>query len=106
MATSVSKAKALIEMVRAFDAQEEKRARKIGTVISNSIQKDWKNQMYSEYIELDRDAKRLFPQKIRSYSRNSEERESQRNSIEVKTEQGTYVIEISKKVKIIKEGYK
>ena len=75
-------------------------------MISNSIQKDWKNQMYSEYIELDRDAKRLFPQKIRSYSRDSEERESQRNSIEVKTEQGTYVIEISKKVKIIKEGYK
>lgn len=65
MAVVVSKADALVEMVRAYDNQEVKRSNKIGQVLSKSIQKDNKENIYNEYIGLNKKSKQLFPIKIR-----------------------------------------
>lgn len=107
MGTLVSKARALVEMVRAFDAKDEQKARKIGTVISKSIQKDSRNKKYSEVIELDRKSKQLFPQQIRKDSKYTyTKEEGKKNSVEVKMDEGNYVIEINHKVTIVQDKSK
>ena len=54
MAIVVSKVDALLEMVKAYDNNQVKRSNCIGRILSNSIQKDNQNNMYSCYIDLDR----------------------------------------------------
>ena len=69
MAVSVSKADALVEMVKAFDCNDVKKANKIGKLLSKSIQRDAKDEVYNEYIELNKESKQLFPVKIRKNKR-------------------------------------
>ena len=65
MEVVVSKVDALVEMVRAYDNQEIKRANKIGRVLRKSIQKDAKENVYNAYISLDKESKQLFPTEVR-----------------------------------------
>lgn len=104
MGVSVSKADALIEMVRAFESQDERKARKIGTIISSSMKRDSKNGQYSEFIELDRESKQLFPQKLRKNTKYVFEKESAKEKkVAIKLKEGNYVIEITEEVKIVQE---
>ena len=48
MAIVVSKVDALLEMVKAYDNNQVKRSNCIGRILSNSIQKDNQNNMYTE----------------------------------------------------------
>ncbi len=65
MAVAVSKADALVEMVKAYDSQQLKKANQIGQVLCKSIREDSRNKEYSTFVELDRESKQLFPKKIR-----------------------------------------
>lgn len=99
MGMSVKKASALVEMVRAFDKDDKKRAKKIENVIQASIQKDALKNKYG-VIELKRQEKELFPQKIREKVKYADK---QPNGVEIRMDDGNYVIEISNKmVKIVK----
>ena len=68
MAIVVSKVDALLEMVKAYD-NKVKRSNCIGRILSNSIQKDNQNNMYSCYIDLDRSTKQYFPKEIKKNSK-------------------------------------
>ena len=70
MAIVVSKVDALLEMVKAYDNNQVKRSNCIGRILSNSIQKDNQNNMYSCYIDLDRSTKQYFPKEIKKNSKN------------------------------------
>lgn len=95
MSVSVSKAKALVELVRAFEENDEKKAKKIGAIISHSIKKDSLKQEYTEYIELDKKSKRLFPQNVRSSTKKVLVKKNDRPSVTVRTDKGSYLIEIT-----------
>ena len=69
MAIVVSKVDALLEMVKAYDNNQVKRSNCIGRILSNSIQKDNQNNMYSCYIDLDRSTKQYFPKEIKKNSK-------------------------------------
>lgn len=69
MAIVVSKVDALLEMVKADDNNQVKRSNCIGRILSNSIQKDNQNNMYSCYIDLDRSTKQYFPKEIKKNSK-------------------------------------
>lgn len=98
MAVTVGKAEALIEMVKAFEENDIKRANKIGSIVSKSIHIDSQNQRYSAYIDLDRDTKQLFPVKIRKSAKNKKINDE---TIEIKVHNKVYRIKISKEMEII-----
>jgi len=58
----VNKTDALVEMVKAHDSQQTKRANLIGQLLCDSIQNE---NGYNSYIKLNRDTKQMFPTKIR-----------------------------------------
>lgn len=100
MAVSVSKADALMEMVKAFDNHDVKKANKIGRILSKSIQSDAKTQMYSEYIELDKESKQLFPIKVRKQRKQSS-KTSRTTNIRIVTNEGEYEITLSEGMRIV-----
>ena len=61
----VSKADALIEMVKAYDKQRITKANRIGDVVNRSIEEDKQCNVYNQYVKLNRATKQLFPQSIR-----------------------------------------
>ena len=61
----VSKADALIEMVKAYDKQRITKANRIGDVVNKSIEEDKQCNVYNQYVKLNRETKQLFPQSIR-----------------------------------------
>lgn len=69
MAIVVSKVDALLEMVKAYDNNQVKSSNCIGRILSNSIQKDNQNNMYSCYIDLDRSTKQYFLKEIKKNSK-------------------------------------
>lgn len=65
MDRAVSRVDALVEMVKASDKQQEKKSSRIGRILCQSIKADNEQDTYSAYIDLDRESKRLFPEKVR-----------------------------------------
>lgn len=65
MSRAVSRVDALVEMVKASDNQQIKKASRIGHILCKSIQVDNEQNTYSAYIGLDRESKQLFPVKVR-----------------------------------------
>ena len=65
MGIVVSKADALVEMVKAYDNQQIKKANKIGQMLCKSIQNDNRENIYTSYIGLDRETKQFFSTKVR-----------------------------------------
>lgn len=100
MAVTVSKAEALMEMVKAFEENDIKRANKIGSIVSKSILSDSQKQGYSAYIDLDRDTKQFFPVKIRK-SANDRNRKVNTETIKIKVGNEVYGIKISNEIEII-----
>ncbi len=100
MAISVSKINALAEMVRAFDSNEIKKSNKIGKVLCKNIQKDAMNKGYSEYIQLDRDTKQLFPVKIRKQV-HQKTLKSKNTKLKIITEGGIYEFIFEDEVRVV-----
>lgn len=100
MAVSVSKADALMEMVKAFDNNDVQKANKIGNLLSKNMQSDMKKQMYSEYIELDKKSKQLFPVRIRK-KKSQIDKKDKKTNIRIITNDGIYEITVSSEMKII-----
>ena len=88
MGKTISKTDALIEMVKAFDDKDEKRSNKISSVISKSLREETRDQQYREFIEIKKDDKKLFPQKIRK-TRDKNEADKQ-GDVCVDLEDGCY----------------
>ena len=65
MSRAVSRVDALVEMVKASDNQQIKKASRIGHILCKRIQADNEQNTYSAYIGLDRESKQLFPVKVR-----------------------------------------
>lgn len=99
MAVTVSKAEALMEMVKAFEENDIKRANKIGSIVSKSILSDSQKQGYSAYIDLDRDTKQLFPVKIRKTAKDKNKKVNT-ETIEIKVGNEVYEMKISKEIEI------
>ena len=102
MAIVVSKVDALVEMVRAYDNQEFKRANKIGQILKKSIQKDTKENIYNAYISLDRESKQFFPTEVRQ-SKKKLKIGNEKSSVEVKVGNSIYEIEVDGETISIKE---
>lgn len=92
MAIVVSKVDALVEMVKAYDNQNIKKSNKIGNMLSKSIQKDKKENVYNKYINLDRYSKELFPVPIRKNS-NKLKINDENNKVEIILEDGVFEME-------------
>lgn len=102
MAVVVSKADALVEMVKAHESQEIKKANKIGQILCNSIQKDSKKNMYNAYIDLDRETKQLFPIDMRK-SEKKLKKVGCESSVEIVVGDNVYEIEVEGETIAIKE---
>lgn len=91
MAVAVSKADALLEMVKAYESHQVKKANQIGQVLCKSIREDSRKKEYNTFVELDRNSKQLFPTKIR---KSIEEVLKSENisEIEIEIEDGVYRI--------------
>lgn len=104
MAVVVSKVDALVEMVRANDNQEIKRANKIGQVFRKSIQNDAKENAYNTYISLDKESKQLFPIEVRQ-SKKEVKIGNDKPSVEIKVGNSIYEIEINEETISLKEKW-
>lgn len=102
MAMVVSKADALVEMVKAHESQEIKKANKIGQILCKSMQKDSKKNMYNAYIDLDRETKQLFPIDVRK-SEKKLKKAGYESSVEIVIGDSVYEIEIEEKTIEIRE---
>lgn len=102
MAVVVSKVDALVEMVKAYDSQEVKRANKIGNILSKSMQKDTNENVYNAYIGLDKESKQLFPIKVRQ-SKKKVKTNNDKSSMEIKVGDKIYKIEVDEETISIKE---
>ncbi len=65
MSRVISKADALVEMVKAFEQNDKKRSNRISSVIQKALNNESKEHKYQEYIEITREEKKLFPVKVR-----------------------------------------
>ncbi|MCX4366312.1 MAG: hypothetical protein OSJ70_11170 [Bacilli bacterium] len=102
MAVVVSKVDALVEMVKAYDKQEIKRANKIGNILNKSMQKDTNENVYNAYIGLDKESKQLFPIKVRQ-SKKKVKTNNGKSSMEIKVGDKIYKIEVDEETISIKE---
>ena len=104
MAVAVSKADALLEMVKAHESHQVKKANQIGQVLCKSIREDSSKKEYNAFVELDRNSKQLFPTKIR---KNIEKVLKSKNvseiEIEIEIEDGVYGIIIENDEIIIRK---
>ena len=57
----IKKSDVLVEMVKAFEANDEKKSDEISRLIRKVLNDESKEQRYKEYIKLDRKTKKLFP---------------------------------------------
>ena len=104
MAVVVSKVDALVEMVKAYDKQEIKRANKIGNILNKSMQKDTNENVYNAYIGLDKESKQLFPIKVRQ-SKKKVKTNNGKSSMEIKVGDKIYKIEVDEETISIKEKW-
>lgn len=102
VAVLVSKADALIEMVKAYDNNHIKKGKKIGEILTKSIQEDNKTHGYSKYIKLGQKSKQFFPPKIRKNTKQTRTSCSE-TPIQIKINDEVYEIDIAKDVKILKQ---
>lgn len=102
MAMVVSKADALVEMVKAHESQEIKKANKIGQILRKSMQKDSQKNMYNAYIDLDRETKQLFPIDVRK-SEKELKKVGYESSVEIVIGDDVYEIEVEGDTIAIKE---
>lgn len=85
----VSKADALVEMVKAYDSQKVRKSNFIGQLLCRSISKD-KECGFSEFIELNRETKQLFPENVRK--KGKKPNRDSNVGVEIRLESGTYEI--------------
>lgn len=102
MAVVVSKADALVEMVKAYDNQETKKANKIGQILSKSMQKDSRENACNAYIGLDKESKQLFPMRVRQSEKKTESNSNQ-SAMVIEVGENQYEIEIDEGTITIKE---
>lgn len=100
MASLIGKAQALVEMVRAYDANDIKRAKQIGNVISKCIRSESQEKRYNTNIELNKKSKKLFPKHIRQNEKDTINGKKI-SSVLINIDGDEYIVKIEDRVTVI-----
>ena len=93
MGRVISKSDALTEMVKAYENNDDKRAKRIAELLYHTITKEDVDNDYIEYINLDRQKKQLFPKHLRTSDALTSEKKYEEKVIVV-LDDGKYEISI------------